>query len=216
MLLTYWPNLHITDKQYPNKLNQAILGLVTENDLERQVDFPTQNPGSYYDHPSNVQDSLQTAVVNSQQWPWHHILYDTSLALAPPPPPPKPIILNLHVAKSTCGNKPTLKASSRTCMNTHTPLSCMTKTLHHPTPYSRCGWTKEKLYQIPEKRVPPKTTPPRHSNPWINTSIHRAIRLYFEGHSDHTRKKRRRQHLHSSPFRNQFGSSPHTTCSQLP
>ena len=146
------------------------MDLVVENDLEQQVDFPTRKDTILdlimTSHPSfKTRCKPLPSTANSDH---DIILYDTSLAPHRPKPPHRKIYL--WKKADTEGIKQDVHEYAQTFEFDQDPASPSASDLEQM-------WMdfKEKLYQNLEKRVPSKITPPRYSNPWINTLVHRAI-----------------------------------------
>ena len=178
-----WPSLSIQGHQYPARVSQTYLDIVADNDLVQQVDFPTRKTKTLdlilTTHPSfKLRCKALPSVANSDH---DVVLYDTSLSPIRPKPPRRKIYL--WKKADTAGMKKDMLEFSQT---------------FHPDPVLpnavEAAWTdlKEKLLQTVEKRVPSKTTPARHSNPWINTSIRRAIRRKQRAHKKARRTGKKR------------------------
>ncbi|KAL8563420.1 hypothetical protein ACOMHN_054782 [Nucella lapillus] len=163
-----WQTLTTTNKRYPSRVNQTYLDIVADNDLEQMVDFPTRKDKTTLDiiltsHPSfKVRCKPLPSVGNSDH---DIVLYDTALAPHRSRPPRRKIFL--WKKSDVEGMRQDVKEFANT--------------YQYPDPSTPNAleqmWSdiKQMLSETVEKRVPSKTSAARHTNPWITTSIRRAI-----------------------------------------
>ncbi|KAL8570711.1 hypothetical protein ACOMHN_039146 [Nucella lapillus] len=164
-----WQTLTTTNKRYPSRVNQTYLDIAADNDLEQIVDFPTRKDKTTLDiiltsRPSfKVRCKPLPSVGNSDH---DIVLYDTALAPHRSRPPRRKIFL--------------WKKADVEGM--HQDVKEFANTYQYPDPSTPNAleqmWSdiKQMLSETVEKRVPSKTSASRHTNPWITTSIRRAIR----------------------------------------
>ncbi|KAL8592877.1 hypothetical protein ACOMHN_050704 [Nucella lapillus] len=170
-----WQTLTTTNKRYPSRVNQTYLDIVADNDLEQMVDFPTRKDKTTLDiiltsHPSfKVRCKPLPSVGNSDH---DIVLYDTALAPHRSRPPRRKIFL--WKKADVEGMRQDVKEFANT--------------YQYPDPSTPNAleqmWSdiKQMLSETVEKRVPSKTSAARHTNPWITTSIRRAIRRKQRAH----------------------------------
>lgn len=169
-----WPTLSTKGHQYPARVSENFLDILVENNLEQQVDFPTRE-NKILDLIMTSHPTFKTrckplpSVGNSDH---DIVLYDTSLA----PYRPKPARRKIYLWKKM--DMEGLKHDLQEYAQTFKPDTSLPDVVER-------AWRdfKEVLQQTVEKRVPSKTTPARHSNPWIDTSIRRAIRRKQRAHA---------------------------------
>lgn len=171
-----WSTNTIKGHNYSRAFNNAYLDMVSSNDLEQQVDFPTRRDKSTLDlvmttHPSfKVRCKPLPSIGNSDH---DIVLYDTALS----PYRHKPIRRKIYLWKKT--NTVAMKDDIQDFNNTY----------QRPDPADPCGtesmWMaiRDMLKATMEKHVPTKTTAARHSDPWITTSIRRTIRRKQRAHN---------------------------------
>ncbi|KAL8575399.1 hypothetical protein ACOMHN_000015 [Nucella lapillus] len=170
-----WQTLTTTNKRYPSRVNQTYLDIVVDNDLEQMVDFPTRKDKTTLDiiltsHPSfKVRCKPLPSVGNSDH---DIVLYDTALAPHRSRPPRRKIFL--WKKADVEGMRQDVKEFANTYQYPD-----------HSAPNAlEQMWSdiKQMLSETVEKRVPSKTSAARHTNPWMTTSIRRAIRRKQRAH----------------------------------
>ncbi|KAL8622812.1 hypothetical protein ACOMHN_026933 [Nucella lapillus] len=170
-----WQTLTTTNKRYPSRVNQTYLDIVADNDLEQMVDFPTRKDKTTLDiiltsHPSfKVRCKPLPSVGNSDH---DIVLYDTALA---------PHQSRLPRRKIFLWKKADVEGMRQ-------DVKEFANTYQYPDPSTPNAleqmWSdiKQMLSETVEKRVPSKTSAARHTNPWITTSIRRAIHRKQRAH----------------------------------
>ena len=160
-----WNQLTITGSQYPAKVSQTFLNITSDNSFEQLVDFPTRKNKTLdlilTSHPSYKHRCKPMPSIGNSD---HDIvLYDTSIKAYRPKPARRQISLWKKADPSEI-RKDLATFSENFCQTDYENMEAM--------------WTdfKSSIQNIIEKRVPTKMTSARHSHPWMNSTIKRAIR----------------------------------------
>jgi hypothetical protein len=177
-----WPTGEIVGSQYPKRVNLTFFNIISDNNLEQQVDFPTRKDNILdivlTGHPAfKLRCKPLPSIGNSDH---DIVLYDTFLAAVRQ----KPIRRKIYLWKSA--KMETIKTDI--------------KTFDAKDKSSMAGveakWAafKDMLLNSIEKNVPSKFTQGRHSLPWMTGKIKRAIKRKQKAHtkSRMTKKKRDR------------------------
>ena len=182
-----WSSNTITGNQYSNEINQTFLDISAEYGLEQIVDFPTRvdkrtGKESTLDvilttHPSFKTRCKPLSAVGLSD---HDIvLFDTTLNPYRTRPQRRKILL---------WNKADINGLKE-------DVRCFTDSfISKGISTIEFMWNdiKDSLHAIIEKRVPSKMTSPRHSHPWINTEIRRAIRRKQRAHAKARKSKKKK------------------------
>jgi hypothetical protein len=176
-----WKRLNFEGHQYPARVNQTILDILSDCGLEQQVDFPTRKENTLdlilTTHPSFKQRCKPLPAIGASD---HDIvLYDTTVQVFRPRPPRTKIYL--WKKADIQGIKSDVKTDNEIFQGKST-LSVEKM------------WDdiKGALKSIIEKRVPTKTSAARYSHPWTDTEIRRAIRRKQRAHAKAKRTKKKR------------------------
>ena len=182
-----WKNNSVVGNQYNMKTNNTFLEIIHDLGLEQQVDFntridPKTKKGTTLDiilttHPSLKLRCKPLPAVGLSD---HDIvLYDTSIHPFRSRPTRRKIFLWNKADKDGIQND--VKLFSQSFITSKQTSVCeMWETF------------KTAIQSIINKRVPSKLSSPKHTNPWINTEIRRAIRRKQRAHCKcrKTNKKR--------------------------
>ena len=159
-----WINTSIANHQYPERVNQAYMDCIADTGMEQMVDFQTRKDNILdlvvTTHPSlKKRCKPMPSIGNSDH---DIVLYDCATAPFRPHPVRRKIFL--WNKADTEGIKQDMQDFSQTFMTDTSDVHGLWASL------------KSKIGQVMEKRIPRKMTANRHSHPWINTTIRRAIR----------------------------------------
>ena len=184
-----WKNCTIINNDYSKDLNETFMKIANMFGLEQIVDFPTRTDKKsgkentldliFTSHPSfKTRCKPLPAVGNSDH---DIVMFDTALNPFRSRPPRRKIIL--WKKADIDGIKSDVKAFvDNFVQKTQRPIEIMWEEI------------KKALHAIIEKRVPSKLTASRHTHPWINTEIRRAIRRKQRAHAKARKSKKKKDH----------------------
>ena len=160
-----WETMKAEGTQYPSRMSQAFLDIVSDNSLEQMVDFPTRKDKTldllFTSHPSYVEKCKPlTSIGNSDH---DIVLLDTSFVFRPP----KPLRRMIYLWKS---------ADIQGIQEDLDEYSMHFEETNFDSIDTMWNSFKNKIHSIMAERVPTKMTQARYTHPWMNRKIRLLIR----------------------------------------
>ena len=179
-----WSTETIVSSRYPHSVSQSLLDFIADSNMEQQVDFNTRKDKTTLDLILTTHPSLKTrckpmpSIGNSDH---DMVLYDT--CLKPYRPKPNKRKIDLWKKANTAAIKEDLQEYAKNFK------------IEEETPEAmENAWQclKSKLQEVKENHVPTKMTNGKHSHPWIDTSLRKAINRKNKAHKKQKMTKKKR------------------------